>query len=60
MNVWEFLNGNKTYIVGTVLVLGGLAGMGTGYLTAPVGAQAVAMGLGMMGLRHAIAKMGSK
>ena len=50
------INGYKTYIVGIALICYALGGFVAGKVEGTAAIEAGMLGLGMMGLRHAISK----
>lgn len=52
----EFLQGKKTYIIGTLNVLYGVLGMALGHLDQATAIQLILNGLGIAALRNGVAR----
>lgn len=59
LKLWHLINGNKTYIVGTSMILFALTQYWAGSITGDDAMQMVLTALGLMGIRHGIRKIGA-
>ena len=55
--IFEKLDGYKTYLVGTATIIFGISGLIIGKIDANQAMELVFVGLGMMGLRHGLSKL---
>lgn len=56
MNIWNWIDGKKTYVVGFATVLHGLVVVGWQNNDWQTAQLEIELGLGMLGLRHALDK----